>query len=164
MDSCPDNAQFSYSKVQDCDVRNTVECDTTQWKGLTLPDLEFKDITYEGLPIADKEREEINRAYVKNHQKSYNPAHLESIVMDGFHSIFPGLVVNTSGEFAPHLLIPVKGIPWHERPVDNAMLRDSLKVDFSGAIPTCIGTYIEAYVDGYVHSSIILEPTKDILS
>jgi hypothetical protein len=84
--------------------------------------------------------------------------------MDGLHSIFPGLVINTSGGFVPHLPIPVKGIPWHERPVDNAMLRDSLKVDASGAMPTCIGTYIEAYVDGYVHSSLILEPTKDILS
>ena len=83
--------------------------------------------------------------------------------MDGLQDIFPRLVVNPSGEFAPHLLIPVEGIPWHERPVDNAMLRDSMKVDASGVTPTCIGTYIEAYVDGYVHSSLILEPTKDIL-
>jgi hypothetical protein len=114
--------------------------------------------------ILEKERKKLNRIYVEDHQMSYNLSHLESIVMDGLQSIFSRLAVNTSGEFAPHLLIPVKGIPWHERPVDNAMLRDSLKVDASGAIPTCIGTYIEAYVDGYVHSSIILEPTKDILS
>jgi len=84
--------------------------------------------------------------------------------MDGLQSIFPRLAVNILGELAPHLLIPVKGIPWSERPVDNAMLRDSMKVVASGDIPTHTGTYIEAYVDDDVYSSIILEPTKDILS
>jgi hypothetical protein len=69
IDSCPDNSQFSYSKAQDGDVRNTVDRNTAQWEGLTLPDLEFKDIIFEGLPIADKEREEPIRDYVKNHQK-----------------------------------------------------------------------------------------------
>ena len=49
-------------------------------------------------------------------------------------------------------------------PVDNAMLRDLMKVVASGDIPTFTGTYIEAYVDEDVYSSIILEPTKDILS
>jgi hypothetical protein len=159
----PDNSQFSYSKVQEGDTRNTVDCDTTQWKGLTIPDLEVTAIKYKDLTTAEDERRESNQLYVREHQKEYNPAHLESLVTDGLQGIFPGLVDHLSKELAPHCLIPVQSIPWHERPVDNAMLRNSLRVDASGAIPTCIGTYIEAYVDGYVHSSLILEPTKDIL-
>jgi hypothetical protein len=123
-----------------------------------------KDITYEDLTIALKERRKINRTYVEDHQMSYNPAQLESIVMDGLRSIYPRLAVKTLGEFAPHLLIPVKDIPWNEKPVDNAMLRDSMKVVASGDIPTYTGTFIEAYVDGDVYSTLILEPTKDILS
>ena len=39
-----------------------------------------------------------------------------------------------------------------------------MNVVASGDIPTFTGTYIEAYVDGDVYSSIILEPTKDIIS
>ena len=39
-----------------------------------------------------------------------------------------------------------------------------MKVVASGDIPTYTGTYIEACVDGNVYSSLILEPTKDILS
>jgi hypothetical protein len=111
MDPYLEGSRIYYSKVQDDDVRNTVERDTAQWKGLTLTDLVLKDITYEDLTIVNKERKKLNRAYVEDHQKSYNPAHLESIVIDGLQSIFPRLEVNTSGEFAPHLLIPVEGIP-----------------------------------------------------
>ena len=111
MDPCPKGSRIYISKVQDNDVRNTIECDTAQWKGLTLPDLVRKDITYEDLTIAHKERRKLNRIYVEDHQMSYNPAQLGSIVLDGLQNIFPRLAVNTSGEFAPHLLIPAEGIP-----------------------------------------------------
>ena len=73
-DPCPKGSRIYTPMVQDNDVRNTVECDTAQWKGLTLPDLVRKDITYEELTIAPKERRKINRIYVEDHQMSYNTA------------------------------------------------------------------------------------------
>ena len=89
--------------------------------------------------------------------------------MNGLQSIYPRLAVKTLGEFAPHLLlpiedIPIEGIPWNEKPVDNAMLRDSMNVAARGDIPTYTGTFIEAYVCEDVYSSQILEPSKNILS
>ena len=88
MEPCPKGSRIYFSKVQDNDVRSIVECDTAQWEGLTLPDLVRKDITYEDLTIAPKERRKINRIYVEDHQMSYKPAQLESITMDGLRDIF----------------------------------------------------------------------------
>ena len=34
---CPKASQMNISMVQDNDVRDTVEWDTAQWKGVTLP-------------------------------------------------------------------------------------------------------------------------------
>ena len=86
---------MNISMVQDNDVRDTVEWDTAQWKGVTLPNLERKYITYEDLTIGSEERRKIKSIYVKDHQMSYNPAQLESITMDGLRDIFRGLAVTT---------------------------------------------------------------------